>query len=84
MREELEDAASVVLAARDSGDVKAFGDALIAYYAARAWTIHEQASWNDDGTIFVMSTDWDSEDELPTCIGHLTPQEFFHWLALGD
>ena len=72
-----------VRAARDSGDSKALGDALIAYYAASAWTIHEQASWHEDGTIFVMSTDWFSDDELPECIGHLTPQEFYDWLG-GD
>jgi hypothetical protein len=75
------EAEKAVQVARKSGDEQAFGDALIHYRDLTAWTNNDFAMWNEDGTLFVMASD--DETELPEVIGNMSPEEFCKWLCLA-
>lgn len=76
------EAEASVRSARKSGDERAFGDALIHYCYMTAWTNDDFAMWNEDGTLFVMASDDDTE--LPEVIGNMSPEELYKWLCLAE
>ncbi len=72
-----------VRVARDSGDARAFGDALNEYYYRQASSNYESSGWDGSGTILVLTEDWLAPVQTDMVVGHLTPQEFYDWLG-GD